>query len=144
MQKKNKGFTLIELLVVIALIGILSAVAVPSLQRWSRTMGIQQDSRDILSAIKVARTKAITLNVPVTFSLHADTHTYSLVDSGGNVLLRGSFRENTTISANTLGSSVQFNTRGIANTSGNVTLDNGTTHKTIAVYITGSARILSI
>ncbi len=53
------GFTLLELLIVMVLLGVLSAVAYPSIGRGMATLRLRTASREIAAAIRLARSKAL-------------------------------------------------------------------------------------
>ena len=58
----DRGFTMIEILVVMALIGILSAMAIPTLQESSRRNAVWTASETIGTMLRQARLKAISRN----------------------------------------------------------------------------------
>lgn len=61
-MRSTRGFTLFELLIVVALIGILSAVAIPTLNESTNRNAVWTASEQIGSQIRQARLKAITRN----------------------------------------------------------------------------------
>lgn len=73
-MRSTRGFTLFELLIVVALIGILSAVAIPTLNESTNRNAVWTASEQIGSQIRQARLKAITRNqrFRVTFDCPAD------------------------------------------------------------------------
>lgn len=58
-KKQNRGMTLAELAIVVALLGILMAMAVPSLTKHLPTIRLRGDVRDVASAFRLARMRAV-------------------------------------------------------------------------------------
>jgi general secretion pathway protein H len=55
----SRGFTLIELMVVLVLLGVLLAVAFPSIGGGMATVKLKTSSREIAATLRLARSKAI-------------------------------------------------------------------------------------
>ena len=64
MQKKS-GFTLMELMVTIAIISILSALAVPNLIKWRPKRQLSAATKEVLSVMQYARSRALKENTRV-------------------------------------------------------------------------------
>lgn len=80
----RKGMTLIELLVTITVIAIISAIAVPSFNKWLRRYQIESDTKTIYGFIQEARARAFSQKVDLSVDV-AGTVT-ALKDTGGAVL----------------------------------------------------------
>lgn len=72
----DKGFTLVELIVVMTIIGVLSIVAYPYFAGWVVEAEYRKAARDIASALRFARTKAVSCNreFDVVFDLVENTY----------------------------------------------------------------------
>jgi type IV fimbrial biogenesis protein FimT len=70
--RRHSGFTLIELMVVIALIAVLSAVAVPSMQKMLKTNRVQTEASSFVSDLMLARTEAVKRGQNVSVCVSSD------------------------------------------------------------------------
>jgi len=60
--RRSRGFTLIELVTVIAVMAILAAIAAPSFSAFIANQRIRNVSFDLMAAITLARSQAVTRN----------------------------------------------------------------------------------
>jgi type IV fimbrial biogenesis protein FimT len=67
MKRDSRGFTLIEMMMSIFVLGILTALAVPSFIGMSNRNKLASQSNELLGAIQYARMEAIRTNGKVTF-----------------------------------------------------------------------------
>lgn len=79
---KTLGFTIVELLVVIAIMGILSAIAYPSMQRQIAQMKVQNAANQLEMSLKQARADAIVYRSNVVVS--TSDSAISLTQAGNN------------------------------------------------------------
>jgi len=68
-QSKDKGFTLVEALVTVIVIGVIGAIAIPSMNAIVRNQIISSTSNEIIATLQSARSEAIkrSTNVRVCF-----------------------------------------------------------------------------
>lgn len=62
---RTAGFTLMELMVTVAIMGILAAIAAPSLRDTIRSIRMTGYANDVISDLSLARSEAAKQNVPV-------------------------------------------------------------------------------
>jgi type IV fimbrial biogenesis protein FimT len=68
---RTRGFTLIELVVTIAVAAILASLAAPSFRQFIASQRIKNASFDVVSALSLARSEAVTRNSSVYFGRSA-------------------------------------------------------------------------
>ena len=88
-RRGEAGFTAAEILVVITIVGILAAIAIPSLSNLLQTQAVRSASYDLTADLTYARSEAISRGVNV--SVVGTTNYmsgWSITESGGNTTLR--------------------------------------------------------
>lgn len=68
-QPQIKGFTLIETLVSLIIVGVLAAIATPSLLAWYNNKKIEDVTAQVFGALEVARSGAIRQSTPCAITL---------------------------------------------------------------------------
>ncbi len=76
-SKKAAGFTMIEMAIVAVLIGVLATLAVPMFTRTLPRLKCHAEARNLLNAVRIARSRAISENTQygVYFDIGARTYT---------------------------------------------------------------------
>jgi prepilin-type N-terminal cleavage/methylation domain-containing protein len=166
MLKRQSGFTLIEMMVVIALIVVLSAIAIPNYIAWVPKYRLNTAVDNLIVTLQQARLRAIRDNANVVINFDGGANTSMFVDSGVtgdpndpfDPACRGNgARDCAEPSVGGMempagiqvvgvafggGTTLVYNSRGIANAGGNVRLKNNREqYKGVSVSLTGSIRI---
>jgi prepilin-type N-terminal cleavage/methylation domain-containing protein len=148
-MNKESGLTLMELMVVIGILGIISAIVVPSFIGWLPARRLESAASDVNTAIRVARLSAVKENTFAVLQFDVNEESYSVTVSGRTVKrgkmpagvdLANVFLSNQTTPA--LGGLITFDSRGFPTPPVDVVLQNTTgTTWTIQVNLTGSSRL---
>lgn len=88
-KNSNRGFTLAELLVAIAILGIMAAIATPSLQKMACEVRLKSSARQISALLRHAkeeaalggRTYVVILTLPNHYELIMESHLPELLES---------------------------------------------------------------
>lgn len=136
------GFSLIELMMTVFIAGILLAVGIPALRSTIADSRLASQTNEMIAAINLARSQAITLNQPVTFcranseaattcTTTAGNWTFWLVRTqSGTVVRRGArLATSLTISSTLTSNSLVFGSDGLGRT--NNVLVTGGPHITV-------------
>lgn len=76
--RAEAGFTLIELLVVVAILGLALGLIVGYRPPWSNGLGLRGAAGELASALRLARSEAITENAPVSVAVDVAGHRYQV------------------------------------------------------------------
>jgi len=77
-MKHTSGFTLLELLIIVAIMGILLSFALPAIQPMRENAAEKEAARNVLGALRYARSNAITNNLEYQVAFDLDTRSYWL------------------------------------------------------------------
>jgi len=76
-RSRPEGFTLIELIIVLVILSVITALVVPRLTQSLSRMNVESTARRVASALRLARSLAVTEKVPygAMFDMNTDTLT---------------------------------------------------------------------
>lgn len=139
-MKNSKGFTLTEVIIVLGIIGILSAVSLPGILGWLPKHRLNSSANELYAAIQQAKLKAIKGNANIVVNLDFAAESYTVTDNG-ETIKRGKWTNGVNLAGATFTPPLTFNSRGIPNTSGSITLTNEDLSRQLEITSGGSIRM---
>jgi len=157
-MRNNSGITIIELMVVIGILAILAGIAIPGFIGWLPNYRLRSAADEVQSTLQNAKLRAIRENDIVGVRFNFNTESYrAFIDNGAGVggipddgfqngdevtIENGQMPAGIDLQNSGLGRVVRFDSRGFpTNTSGDVTVTNGTRTQTITLTLGGSSSI---
>lgn len=153
----QQGFNLLELMIALGILGIITAIAVPSFQTVSINSNLSTETNDLVSSLRLARSEAAKQGLNVTVcsanagltacSGSADWSTgWLVIDSGGNVILaREALTANTAGEMSIVGAqgSIVFNRNGFSSSARTIKLcgPNNSAERARGVIVSVDGRI---
>lgn len=150
-MRNASGFTLMELMIAVAVISILAAVAIPNYISWLPKRYLQSSAVDVQHAIHLAKSTAIRESRDVVLAFDpanenylafVDTDEDGSQDADERTIRNRPMSPGIDLQGTDFGDTLTFNSQGLADGSGDITLINGRGEtRTINVTITGISRI---
>ena len=81
----SRGFSLIEMLLVFVIIAILAGIAIPSFMQMRMSQEYRRTARDVNSALREARARAITRNIANTVEIDSVGRRFCIMENGAPV-----------------------------------------------------------
>lgn len=154
--QRGNGFTLVELMIVIAVMGIMTAIAIPSYQTFMAQRRLNGAAREIMSNLMAARMQAISQNNEFRvffpgshsgalpgdrqYQILDDDNNNGEIDTGEAVQtkdIQSTYYDVTMASNN----NPKFSPKGTATNLATITLSNSRGSKQVSIAITGRVRI---
>jgi Tfp pilus assembly protein FimT len=140
----QKGFTLVEGVIAVFILIIVTALAIPSFQRYATNGNLRAAAREIVSDFSRLKQRAISENIKFSIQFDVAQNNYKIQDAGTNQIKTPEyFANNIMITSADFGggSSITFQPRGTTSF-GTVILTNSRNSKaTITTNITGRTHV---
>jgi len=81
-RRHTAGFSLLEVIIVLAIIGIMAAIALPSLSTWRQQQALNNAAQTLLAHLKQARMLAVAENRKVSLTFDATGYVFDADTSG--------------------------------------------------------------
>jgi len=136
----NRGFTIGEMMAVAGVISVVMAIAVPNYLSFQPSMRLNGASREVLSKLMWARSKAVAESTTYDVTFPTD-HTIEIRKAGVLIQTVDIQTDYTGVTFTKSGDDPAFNSRGTTGGATSITITNSSGSKTVTVTTTGNVKI---